>query len=43
MFETEKVTLESGEVFEHGVPTFFWYLISSISAQGMIMKLMKMT
>ena len=43
MFETKKVTLESGRVLEHGVPTFFWYLISSISAQGMIMKLMKMT
>ncbi|MBH59187.1 MAG: hypothetical protein CMO19_02065 [Thaumarchaeota archaeon] len=43
MFETQKVTLESGEVYEHGVPTFFWYLISSISAQGMIMKLMKIT
>ena len=35
--------VESGRVLEYGVPTFFWYLISSISAQGMIMKLMKMT
>ena len=43
MFGTEKITLESGRVLEHGVPTFFWYLISSISSQGMIMKLMKMT
>lgn len=42
LFSTEEVTLESGKTFAYGVTTFFWYLICSISFQGIVMKLMKM-
>ncbi len=43
LFSTAEATLDSGVTIPNGVNTFFWYLICSISSQGMIMKLMKMT
>ena len=37
------VELGNGTIINNAVPTFFWYLISSIAFQGIIMKLLKLT
>ena len=43
LFSTTAVELGNGAIINNAVPTFFWYLISSIAFQGIIMKLLKLT